>query len=78
MALPPSFQNIKDLKVMVKFIEDHPVIAGSLKSIDMKTKTVYFSDNCEASFGRSAVKRALGWVGPAASLRFIQSNCDIK
>jgi len=48
---------------MVKFIEDHPVVAGNLKSIDMKTKTVYFSDNCEASIGRSAIKRAFALVG---------------
>lgn len=77
MALPPRYQNLKDLKVMYQFIEDHPVVAGQLKSIDVKKKIIYFSDNCEARFGRVSVKRKPGWVGPAAPLSFEQCNCDI-
>ena len=31
-ALPPKYQNLKDMRVMVNFIEAHPEIAWSLKS----------------------------------------------
>ena len=36
------------LKVMYQFLEEHPVEAGQLKSIDTSKIIICFSDNCEA------------------------------
>ena len=78
MALPPRYQNVKDLAVMVEFIETYPLVAAQLKSIDLSQFTVYFGDDGEAKFGRKAIKRERGWVGPAAPLEFKTSNREIE
>lgn len=77
-ALPPQFQNTKDLKVMVAFIEAHPKISSSLESIDLKGFNVFYNGGCKASFSRKKRIMPKGWVGPAATLEFIQSTCDIE
>ena len=41
-ALPPAFQNTKDLDVMLRFIKSHPKVLSTLQSIDFKHKNVYF------------------------------------
>ena len=60
MALPPHFQNMKDLEVMVRFIEEHPKVASQLKSIDFKAKRIYFDDEGIVDFGRERIKRERG------------------
>jgi len=76
-ALPPRFQNMNDLDVMVEYIRVHPTIASTLKSIDLQEYTVYFGDGCKAVFGRKSVMRRQGWVGPAPPLEFKSSNCPV-
>lgn len=75
MALPPRYQNLKDLAVMVNFIKEHPQVAGSLKSIDLTTNTVFFAKDCEAQFGRKKAERR--GPGPATTLEFKRANCEI-
>ena len=36
-ALPPKYQNLKDLEVLVEFIKAHDMISSALKSIDLET-----------------------------------------
>ncbi len=76
-ALPPQYQNANDLDAMVAFVKKHPRVAGSLKSIDMRQYVVHFDADCKAEFGRQKIDRPLGWVGPAAPLVFLQSNCKL-
>lgn len=76
-ALPPKYQNDKDLNVIVNFIKQHPKIIASLKTIDFGSKTIHFDENCIVNFGRKNIKRADGWVGPAAGLEFKKSNCEL-
>lgn len=76
MALPPRYQNVKDLKVMVDFIYEHPKVAGRLKSIDLQTLTIHCSNNGEIKFGRR--RRERRGPGPAAPLEFREANCEIE
>ena len=78
MALPPHFQNMKDLEVMVRFIEEHPKVARQLKSIDFKAKRIYFDKEGSVDFGRERIKREPGWVGPAAPLQFIKASGELE
>lgn len=77
-ALPPRYQNIKDLDVMVNYIKEHPEITSSLKSIDFFEHTIYFGNNCKTVFGRISTEKPSGWTGPADPLQFIKSNCGDK
>lgn len=76
-ALPPEYQNEKDLKVIISFIKSHPAVISTLKSIDFSKKIVYFEKDCHAIFVRKHVSKAQGWVGPADPLEYKNSNCQI-
>lgn len=77
-ALPPRYQNTKDLDVIIGFISEHPKVVSTLKLIDFERYTVFFGDECKALFGRRvSIKPMDGWVGPADPLEFKSSNCDI-
>ncbi len=77
-ALPPSAQNLSDLHQMVRFVEQHKLIAETLNSINLDEKTVYYMGGCKAYFERNAVVRPPGWVGPSPALKFSHSTCRIK
>jgi hypothetical protein len=77
-ALPPRYQNIKDLDVMVDYIKEHPEVASTLKSIDFLEYTIYFGNGCKAVFGRKLTEKPPGWTGPADPLEFKESNCSIN
>ncbi|MEN8218607.1 MAG: hypothetical protein ABFS56_20010 [Pseudomonadota bacterium] len=77
-VLPPQYQNTNDLDVMVEFIEKHPQVSSTLRSIDFADYIIYFGNDCKAVFGRKSTVKPQGWVGPAAPLEFLNSNCDIK
>lgn len=77
-ALPPQYQNGKDLDVMVDYIKEHPEVASTLKSIDLSKYTIYFGDGCEAVFGRKSTIKLPGWVGPADPLEFKELNCPVN
>jgi hypothetical protein len=76
-ALPPQYQNTKDLDVMVEFIKEHPRVSSTLKSIDFANYIIYFDNDCKAVFGRKSTVKPLGWAGPADPLEFKSSNCDV-
>lgn len=77
-ALPPRYQNMKDLDVMVEFIKRNETVASTLSLIDVGSYTVYFGEDCQAIFGREARPKPPGWVGPADPLVFKRSNCEIS
>ena len=80
-ALAPDVQDKKDLKVMKNFVKAHAIVEADLKSIDLRTYTIFFSDDCEVKFTRvknyTDEEAARGWVGPAGSLVFDSSNCEL-
>ena len=81
-ALAPDIQDKKDLKVMKNFVKSHSIVETSLKSIDLRTYTIYFADDCEVKFTRvknyTDEEAARGWVGPAGPLVFDSSTCDLE
>jgi len=78
-ALPPRYQNMKDLNVMVKYIENHQKVLTRLESIDFRTYTIYYSGQCKIVFTRPSRFHLPGWVGPATPLEFKSDSCnDIK
>lgn len=76
-ALPPIYQNKKDLNVMMEFIESHKKVLSTLQAINFKAKVIHFGDDCKVVFGRKTRSKPAGWVGPAASLEFKRATCDI-
>ena len=76
-ALPPQYQNIKDLDVMVHFVKAHAMVAESLRRIDLDGHVILFGNDCKAQFGRKHVERPAGWAGPAEPLEFVKSNCPV-
>ena len=77
-ALPPKYQNEKDLDVMIRFVKEHQQVMSTLKSIDFKKFMVYFGDDCKASFRRERTPKPEGWVGPADPLVFKSSTCSLN
>ena len=74
-ALPPDFQNDKDLADIVAYVKaDHEVLSG-LKVIDLSELTVYYGENCRVRFARKVVERKAGWVGPAEPIEFQSKEC---
>lgn len=76
-ALPPQYQNLKDLEVMVAFVAQYPAVAGSIRSIDMWEHVVHFGEGCRAEFARQEVNHPQGWAGPQGPLVFSRSNCRL-
>ncbi len=76
-ALPPAVQDDKDLSVMQTFIQNHPKVSSTLRSINLEEKKVYFSKNCVAIFTRKFSFHLPGWVGPASPLIFDSATCPI-
>ena len=77
-ALPPQYQNVKDLEVMVNYVKTNPDVAATLKSIDLENKTVNYGANCRAIFERKPSTKPVGMVGPAEPLQFKAVNCSGK
>lgn len=76
-ALPPRYQNMRDLDLMVNFISEHKLILSTLKSIDFENYTIHYKNGCRAIFGRKETPKPPGWVGPADPLEFKRSTCSI-
>ena len=77
-ALPPQFQNAKDLDVMVGYLKTHLVVMASVRSIDLQRLVIYFGSNCQVVFGRAYTPKPQGWVGPADPLEFKSSTCPVQ
>lgn len=77
-ALPPKYQNMKDLDVIVGFIKQHEEILSTLESIDFENYTVHYRNGCVATFERETSPKFPGWVGPADPLVFKKSTCPIE
>lgn len=74
-ALPPRYQNMKDLDFMVEYVRQHPEVAAGLRSIDLGELTIHYGHDCKAVFGREATPKPQGWVGPADPLELKSSGC---
>ena len=77
-ALPPQYQNRRDLEVMLAFIQQHPRVEAGLNAIDLETYTVRYERECIATFVRDVQPKPPGWVGPLDSLTYRTSNCPIE
>ena len=79
-ALPPVYQNAKDLAVMVNYLEENPGVMAQLQVIDFKNKKIHFgvfsADECTVAFTREVQERPFGWVGPAAPLVHSYTLCN--
>ena len=75
-ALPPQFQNEKDLGVMMEYVKAHPEVMSGLHAIDLNYFTVYYGEGCSVLFEREKIERSEGWVGPAAPLVFKAKQCE--
>jgi hypothetical protein len=84
-ALSTDNQNIRDLMVMVRFIETHRIIAFRLKSINFKERTIYYfkdrticyggmDETYKVVFARGKNTLPPGSVGPAPYLEFKSTN----
>lgn len=76
-ALPPQYQNAKDLDVMVAYVRQKPRVMSSLRSLDLQAKIVYFDKDCQIVFGRASTPKPPGWAGPADPLEFKSSTCPV-
>lgn len=74
-ALAPIHQNPKDLAVMIAFVQQHPAVMQSLKSIHLDTFSVRFGNECVARFGRVSASTI---PGPAPQLEYKSSNCALS
>ena len=74
-ALPPQYQNEKDLDVMLSYVKSHPEVLSSLQAIDLGILTIYYGEGCSAEFTRKDMERPEGWVGPAAPLILKKNYC---
>ena len=72
-ALPPRYQNVIDLEAMTEFIKQYPQVASSLASVNVRTATVHFANDCKVIFRRKGPIV----IGPAGPLAFQSSNCPI-
>jgi len=75
-ALPPQYQNMKDLDVMVNFVRARPEVSSTLHSIDLSGYTIHYGNGCRAVFVRKVLDRPQGWVGPAGPLEFSHAGCE--
>jgi hypothetical protein len=76
-ALPPQYQNRRDLEVMLAFIQQHPRVEAGLNSIDLDTFTVRYERECIATFIRDVQPKPQGWVGPMDPIIFKGSSCAL-
>jgi hypothetical protein len=77
-ALPPQYQNVKDLEVMMNYVKANPDVAATVKSIDLENKTVNYGKNCQATFERKPSTKPVGMVGPAEPLQLKAKNCPAQ
>lgn len=77
-ALPPSVANLEDLNTMVQFISQHPIVAQSLKQIDLTSLTIFFDYDCEVYFERQKPSYFEENIpGPQPGIVFKSSTCAV-
>ena len=74
-ALPPDFQNEKDLADIIAYIKSDHEVLSDLRVIDLAELAVYYGDSCRIQFARKVVKREAGWVGPKEPIEFKAKDC---
>jgi len=74
-ALAPVHQNRHDLAVLVEFVQQHPEVLQSLRSIDLQQQVVHFGRDCVARFGRATVAEPR--PGGAPALAFTSATCPV-
>ena len=75
-ASPPADQDSRDLAVMVRFVDQHPTVRRSLRSIDFEAKAVYFAGDCIARFGLANASPRPGRT-PSFDIEFKSSTCPV-
>lgn len=82
-ALPPQFQNSKDLGTMMDWLNlpENEVVLSHVKTISLENYSItYLNPNqegtCEVLFKREEVSRPRGWAGPASGLIFNKIACE--
>ena len=76
-ALPPQFQNAKDLDVMVEFVKKHALVMSSLRSVEVQRLVVNFGTDCQVVFGRVSTPKQPDLPGPQGALEFKTSTCPV-
>jgi len=77
-ALSPTMMNVRDLNILVDFIEQHEKVAGTLELIDFSSYTVVFNHGCKAYFHRpKASFLTLSMPGPQPPIQFKSSSCSL-
>lgn len=76
-ALPPNYQNRRDLEVMLAFIQQHPRVEAGLNHIDLDAYTVRYERECILTFAREEQPKPPGWVGPLDPLVYRTASCPI-
>lgn len=76
-ALPPQYQNRRDMEVMLAFIQQHPRVEAGLNAIDLDAYTVRYERECIATFVRDVQPKPPGWVGPLDPIVFKSSSCAV-
>ena len=74
-ALPPLYQNDRDLNVMLDFLNSHSIVKSGLNSINFDAKIIYYNRECKIYFKRKSANHPRGWVGPAEALIFDRASC---
>jgi len=74
-ALPPDFQNEKDLADIISYIKSNHEVLSDLRVIDLAELSVYYGESCRIQFARKVVKREAGWIGPAEPVEFKAKDC---
>jgi hypothetical protein len=77
-ALPPQYQNRRDLEVMLAFVQQHPRVEAGLNNIDLDAYTVRYERECIATFIRDVQPKPQGWVGPMDPIIFKESSCPLE
>ncbi len=73
-ALPPQYQNERDLNSMVEFARGNMEVLKGLKSISLDPAEIIYlrgwpyPETCKIPFIRKASNRGRGWAGPAEPL----------
>ncbi|MGB2740329.1 MAG: hypothetical protein WBC60_07210 [Cognaticolwellia sp.] len=75
-ALSPTMMNLRDLNILVEFIEQHEKVAETLERIDFASYTIVFNNNCKVYFHRPKANLfTLSMPGPQPSIQFKSSTC---
>jgi len=78
-ALPPSTQNIRDISVMMEFVQHFPGVASTFLSLDLYHKVIVFDKNCYVFFDREKISQNSNRrIGAVPDLEAVYTNCSLS